>query len=170
MENEQFVIDLITKKVVEKDQAFYLPINKLDDIDINVIVFKDNNNNIYFRISSTNIINRANEFEIYFISKKFENVYSLVVYIKENINNFKFSKYNGRFIVEQKYEKYELLRSYFNSFFDCSAKCSVCLEDTLTETACNHPLCYRCREKILKNVKEDNLPTCPVCRETIEFN
>ena len=50
MENEQFVIDLITKKVVEKDEVFYLPINKIDGIDINVIVFKDNNNNIYFRI------------------------------------------------------------------------------------------------------------------------
>ena len=170
MENEQFVIDLITKKVVEKDEVFYLPINKIDGIDINLIVFKDNNNNIYFRIQSTNIIDTAHTFEIYFMSKKYESVLDLLTFIRENIKNFKFSKYNGRFILEQKYNNYELVRSYFNSFFDCSEKCAACMEDTITETKCGHALCYACWERILKNVKEDNTPTCPVCRASMEYN
>ena len=39
--------------------------------------------------------------------------------------------------------------------------CCVCYETTMEYTICNHPICYRCREKCVFSKKI----ACPICRE-----
>jgi len=96
---------------------------------------------------------------IYYDSSK-DNIGKIVY---EKIKNLKFDKYYGSYNNENR----ELLNIEFDLFPDHFEDkiCSVCYENTSSQTNCGHMLCYLCWEQILD--KGNSL--CPMCRECIRF-
>ena len=63
---------------------------------------------------------------------------------------------------------------YFSHIKFKYEECSICRDDTMQKTKCNHPLCYGCQEQIreLEYLDDDEhqyfaTQECPICRKTI---
>jgi hypothetical protein len=152
---------------------------------------------IKFYINSTTIVdfNSGHEFDsiIYYqktvleASSILENSKKIVDYTIEDIINainklqellpiLKFNLTVGEFVVDNTAtEEILALKEVFtlSNVTFVYEPCSVCNEITKTKTKCNHPLCYRCWEKlpiVSCETGNCNKQICPICRATINYS
>lgn len=53
-----------------------------------------------------------------------------------------------------------ILKSALINLFGTKYDCSVCMEQTITKTECNHPLCQKCFSSLEQKI-------CPICRNEL---
>lgn len=80
-----------------------------------------------------------------------------IVRIKEICSTYKIL--DGELCSPEKFREIELKRKIIP--LHENQKCSVCYNDCIEKTNCNHYLCLKCRIQILKKNKK-----CPTCRIT----
>jgi len=100
-----------------------------------------------------------------------------LINLNEYIKNIKFCKYSGKFI-HIKNIHYCKIRNEVPIFFknnlnikfnpvDSNNNCSVCYEQTITISSCNHPICIPCAMLLKQDLDDDIL--CPICRQLLYF-
>ena len=176
---EYFKNKLIT---FEACSIFIDPVRKIDDIPVKIKFYIVKNCIEYPPISKSSKIGMI-------ISLNYmESVNPSIYYILQNLyfTNFEISKvdefknviYNCLFychIILRDF-KYHPMLKYLNHFtdlnelvniqislvnlFDNKIDCSVCLEQTISTSTCNHPLCQKCFSKLKTKV-------CPICRKIL---
>ena len=153
--------------VFSKTKYVFKKIQIIDDISVNVelksiVNYKTNFHKLYLHIFTKKIFNENNSISLY-RSENYEAFYSepelslngMKICIKKIITilpNLRFVKSMG-VLVENKYNE------PFGEEYLAGIECSVCLEKTITQTNCSHPLCLQCWSKIKKN-------KCPICRSS----
>jgi len=108
-----------------------------------------------FETSNIGLVKCKNKCQqaVVFESKPFYNIRKLFEEMMHVIDTYVFTCY--RFISPAEKVNYKIRDSNIE---DC---CSVCFETTYYHTLCNHPLCFKCREKCI----EYNNFYCPICRQ-----
>lgn len=108
-----------------------------------------------FETSNIILVKCKNKYRqsVVFESKPFYNIRKLFEEMMHVIDTYVFTCY--RFISPAEKVNYKIRDSNIE---DC---CSVCFETTYYHTLCNHPLCFKCREKCI----EYNNLYCPICRQ-----
>lgn len=100
----------------------------------------------------------------------------IMEYLNEVISNIRFCRYNGKFIHKDNIN-YEAIHNVLPTFFKNNSnikfnlsednKCSICMDNTLTVSSCNHPVCIPCATKIKPDIDGDQI--CPLCRDILTF-
>lgn len=90
-------------------------------------------------------------------------IFNLLFYIHIFLRDFTFDSLFNHFyhtddIIEMKNIRNRNLRLFGN----ITSECSVCLENCITKTYCNHILCFKCYSKLVKKI-------CPECRAELEI-
>lgn len=96
-----------------------------------------------------------------------------IKYLSDNLENIIFDKKYGHLILTtdrkamMKYELQKMTPTVFKHLKKLQKRkeenvCSVCLEETVTTTPCEHHLCFECWEKLEQKC-------CPLCRAGIEY-
>lgn len=96
--------------------------------------------------------------------------------VNDLIKNIKFCKYTGKFL-HQKNIHYSHIRKQLPIFFKDNNNikfitsednnCSICYDQTLTTSSCNHPICIICAINLKTDTDDDVI--CPLCREVLTF-
>lgn len=101
-----------------------------------------------------------------------EEIIQAIGAVREILPQLKFNISIGEFVTDDEPNK-ELLALHelfaFDNVTSIYTPCSVCHETTKTKTKCNHPLCYRCWEKLFAN-QFGGIIKCPICRKVINPN
>jgi hypothetical protein len=170
-----------------------LELATIDDMPIYAFfIIKKNYKYIKFYINSKTIIDLNNEFDsvIYYqkivfekdplekSSKKIveytiEDIIQAINQLREILPILKFNIMIGQFVIDNTATE-EILALQSTLSFDNVTfvydTCPVCSEMTKTKTKCNHPLCYKCWEKLPIVICETgncNQQICPICRTVI---
>ena len=91
---------------------------------------------------------------------KYNNLDDLLFHISKIYTNYSF--YNGELLINS-----EIKKKVTENIFICDkdyTRCSVCYDQTKEMTQCNHYICLKCREQILKSDSITNIK-CPICRD-----
>lgn len=179
---------------------FNYPLEVLSIDDMPVYVFfeiKKKYKQIKLYIHSKNIIDNNGvhplEHVIYYEQKLFEletdseyskksvdytteEIVQAITQLREILPTLKFNLVIGKFVNNDIANKEILLLQEVLTFDNVKLvyeECSVCHETTKTRTNCNHPLCYRCWEKLPIMDEDNNVvgaygkQMCPICRAII---
>jgi len=153
-----------------RNKNYYFCDNHINEKNVNS---EYTNKELYFyctffreKLKMSDLNNTKNELFKNFLSK-------INILFFDYIKKLKFDNYFGKFVIGSSLlnDNTKLFHSFSNILqnFDnvnlIGDKCSVCHEQTLTKTLCNHHLCIRCYSKIsLTNGIESK---CPLCRAHI---
>lgn len=155
-------------------------INKIDNIDVkcSLVIIKiptDTKNKYYvgFWIKSSNInyICKRSKYNLYkHIEKLYPyNIESIEKFLQkiknEILPNLKLDKIFGKLFItnsdgKKSIQKDNVCEDIFGFQYSNYEKCTVCYEQTYTQTSCSHSLCVDCWNKIKNN-------TCPLCRSEL---
>jgi len=96
----------------------------------------------------------------------------------KSVKDIKFDKLSGKLLIDNKVSINE--KNAFTQLFNFEHvklkydECSVCRDETMQKTKCNHPLCYGCQEQIceIEHLNYDEheyfaTQECPICRRVI---
>ena len=137
---------------------------------LNELVDDDDNEYMYNLLSDCDLLQLGNELDNHNKTKH------IMEYLNEVITNIRFCRYNGKFIYRDNLHYktiHDILPIYFknntNIRFENTSnhQCCICMENTLTVSSCNHPVCIPCAMRIVPDYDEDIL--CPLCRDLLTF-
>ena len=97
-----------------------------------------------------------------------EEIINAINSTREILPKLKFNISIGEFVTDDEADKEILALQELFTFDNVTSiytPCSVCHGITKTKTKCNHPLCYRCWEKLFTCQIE--IIKCPICRKVI---
>jgi len=158
----------------------WLPIDKIDDIDVDIGLAFYKNQLIILEIKCKNIMYDSNEFENICLFRKVINSvekpdedrkadrYEIMTALKKLqilLPKLKFSKYHGEF----RESEFKLSHDYMKFYGSIDniqlemSECCVCSEITIQRTRCKHNLCICCWDRLPQPYK------CPLCRKYIEY-
>ena len=90
--------------------------------------------------------------------KKYKTIENAIDIVEKVVSTYKI--YNGDLVNPDEYELLKLEEKCIP--YEEHQKCCVCLENTQETTACNHYICFHCRDKCITAKKTE----CPICRKT----
>ena len=90
--------------------------------------------------------------------KKYKTIENAIDIVEKVVSTYKI--YNGDLVNPDEYELLKLEEKFIP--YEEHQKCCVCLENTQETTACNHYICFHCRDKCITAKKTE----CPICRKT----
>ena len=140
-------------ETVNKKKWFRMAIDKIDGIVVNCQLNAFDGGRIVLTIFKGQ---KPGVVELYTDVARSLEAFTIMI---NKMSELKYDNKVGMFYVEQKKEDYEQLYTFPNIELDY-VECSVCFEITKTKTSCNHPLCYKCYDKIPNK--------CPICRKDIK--
>ena len=160
-----------------------LPIKKICDMQIEVVLKIDKYKRAWLKMSSNKIYDSddSRSLKMYngpLIYSEYNGEerteYSLLFFekvltaLKDKLPLIRFNKLNGDFVYENEIQQEDLWSEYLvsNNIILEHAECCCCYEKTKNFTKCGHSLCYFCYE----NIKEDEETSdmlCPICRAVI---
>jgi hypothetical protein len=172
----------IKMKYMESSTISIEPVKNIDDIPVKIQFFLIKNitdyitRNYYSKIGINITISYRESInpQLYYMLQNF----STSKFNIENDEDFKNIIYNCLFYchIITKYFKYSPILKYLNHEDDINElndiqksiihlygnkiECSICLEQTISSTICNHPLCQKCFSKM-------NKKNCPLCRKPL---
>lgn len=133
---------------------------EIDEIKVDIYVQKENNLYSYEINSVYSLVDNSDDDDINLIllqKDNFATVLDLLVDIEDVKKTYRFVEH--KLLPPNKFEFAKLQRVFFTLSPD--KLCSICYVPTIQHTICNHPICFKCREKCVKN----NNKLCPICRE-----
>lgn len=168
--------------------GFYytLPIGRLDDVAVECQISVHENTGFRLYINSSWLEEDSYTCENWnfnsFLLLKSTNDFTVDTYAhalikaQEILSCLRFSVYRGKFVRTDKcnFSMFETEGEDFNAVFSgeyinlTHDECSVCMAPTTTQTSCQHPLCFRCWERI-RQEKSRTTSTCPLCRKNIQY-
>lgn len=189
--------DLFHKLNIDKVEIIKFPIDQIDGLSCNPVLYinyfhnlhtNDYSYSITFRIISNKLMNDISELKkVYFIEKLIEennklitviDIIEMLIVIKYLFFNLKYC-YVRNMLALNSSLNLDLLISIFDNpnVRILGEKCCVCFMTTTNKTKCNHYLCYKCWEQVKPKIIDDEeddeedetiLP-CPICRQDIYY-
>jgi hypothetical protein len=138
---------------------------KIDGVTVYVCISKDNEGMYTYRLETVNALFKKNNDNrqriVVYVSKNyFENLIELFDELNMIKNTYVFFECNF-----MSPKKYEFCIENPEICLKKTEMCSVCFENTYIYTVCKHPLCFKCRDKLIEqsSLSKENV-NCPVCR------
>ena len=186
--------DIFHKINVDKVDQIKLPINKIDGLKCESVLYitysynlhtNDYNMTIVINILSNKIMyNECGIEKIYFVEKVFNknnkiitviDIIEILLILKSLFFNLKYC-YVTNMLEFNSFLNLELFTSiFYNPNIEIlGEKCCVCFITTTNKTHCKHLLCFKCWEEIKpqqvdQGAYEETILPCPLCRKNIYY-
>ena len=94
--------------------------------------------------------------------EEFKNyIANILFFVSIICKEFKYSSLLKYLCHEDEKDKLESISKVHINLFGETLECSVCMDNCIEKTICNHPICLKCYAKLEKK-------TCPICRKLLK--
>jgi hypothetical protein len=87
-------------------------------------------------------------------------IYNICFYCYIVLRDFRFNPMLNYLNHSEDIDELLLIKNALINLFGNKYECTVCMEQTITKTECNHPLCQKCFSSLEQK-------TCPICRNEL---